>query len=116
MYCIYNFDTDYTIVAAEEIVTKSKDFVMIELEDDKEPNDAVYSPDGGYYPRIVFMTPQGTLYTPMCHLVISCLFIMPCSLSSLDGYMFVIMFLMPSMTRYLFLPTYLIFLLIMIHH
>lgn len=34
-------------------------FVMINVEDDEEPLDEQYFPDGGYYPRILFMNPSG---------------------------------------------------------
>ena len=32
---------------------------MVELEDDKEPKDAAWAPDGGYIPRIVFAKSDG---------------------------------------------------------
>jgi len=35
----------------------SKDFIMINTLDDQEPNDAMYRPDGGYIPRILFIDP-----------------------------------------------------------
>merc|ERR1711916_286059 len=37
--------------------------VMVHLEDDKEPADPEYAPDGGYIPRIIFVAPDGTVLT-----------------------------------------------------
>lgn len=37
----------------------SSDFVMVNLEDDEEPSEPEYRPDGGYVPRIFFMNPSG---------------------------------------------------------
>jgi len=42
-----------------DIVPLSKNFVMVNTVDDAEPKDSMFSPDGGYIPRILFLTPQG---------------------------------------------------------
>ena len=38
-----------------DLIDISKKFVMVNVEDDEEPEDAKYSPDGGYIPRILFL-------------------------------------------------------------
>uniref|UniRef100_A0A0K0FAZ2 Thioredoxin domain-containing protein n=1 Tax=Strongyloides venezuelensis TaxID=75913 RepID=A0A0K0FAZ2_STRVS len=43
----------------EKIVEASKDFVMVNLEDDEEPQDEMYGPDGMYIPRILFLSIDG---------------------------------------------------------
>lgn len=43
---------------SEAILAASKDFVMINVHDDEEPNDEEYTPDGGYIPRILFIDPS----------------------------------------------------------
>jgi thiol-disulfide isomerase/thioredoxin len=40
--------------ASEEITALAKDFVMINVQDDEEPRDASWHPDGSYIPRIFF--------------------------------------------------------------
>uniref|UniRef100_A0A914E580 RING-type E3 ubiquitin transferase n=1 Tax=Acrobeloides nanus TaxID=290746 RepID=A0A914E580_9BILA len=42
-----------------EFVELSKKFVMVNLEDDEEPQDEKYAPDGGYIPRLFFLDKKG---------------------------------------------------------
>jgi protein-disulfide reductase (glutathione) len=44
--------------APQPIEQMSKHFVMINIEDDEEPDDPTLKPDGGYVPRILFATPD----------------------------------------------------------
>ncbi|XP_013186161.1 thioredoxin domain-containing protein 12 [Amyelois transitella] len=44
-----------------EIQSLSKHFVMVNLVDDEEPKSHGYSPDGTYIPRILFISPYGTV-------------------------------------------------------
>jgi len=47
-------------VAKDEAIAKfSSNLVMVNLEDDEEPNDASFAPDGGYVPRVFFL-PAGS--------------------------------------------------------
>ena len=39
----------------EKLEQRSRDFVMVNLEDDEEPAEAAFKPDGGYIPRIFFL-------------------------------------------------------------
>jgi len=41
--------------AGNAIETASSKFLMVNLEDDAEPSDKSFQPDGGYIPRILFM-------------------------------------------------------------
>ncbi|XP_069681637.1 thioredoxin domain-containing protein 12-like [Periplaneta americana] len=47
--------------ASKEIKDLSSDFVMVNVQDDEEPKDEQYSPDGGYIPRILFIEPDGNV-------------------------------------------------------
>jgi len=48
--------------ASKEIAEESKKFVMVNAEDEEEPHaDATYNVDGGYIPRLFFLTPDGQL-------------------------------------------------------
>lgn len=49
------------LILCKEIAEMSKNFVMINLMDDEEPKDPNFTPDGGYIPRILFFSPDGTL-------------------------------------------------------
>ncbi|CAD5123753.1 DgyrCDS12067 [Dimorphilus gyrociliatus] len=42
-----------------ELLELSKKFIMVNLEDDEEPRDDKYSPDGGYIPRAFFLQKNG---------------------------------------------------------
>ncbi|KAI1722614.1 thioredoxin-like domain-containing protein [Ditylenchus destructor] len=43
----------------KELVEISSQFVMVNVEDDDEPEDKMYSPDGGYIPRLLFLNKHG---------------------------------------------------------
>ncbi|CAI5456059.1 unnamed protein product [Caenorhabditis angaria] len=43
----------------DELILLSRKFVMVNVEDDDEPEDAKYAPDGGYIPRILFLDTDG---------------------------------------------------------
>jgi len=49
------------LVNSKEFAEFSKNFVMVNVEDEEEPNDKSYAPDGGYIPRILFMKPNGEI-------------------------------------------------------
>ncbi|KAJ8040226.1 Thioredoxin domain-containing protein 12 [Holothuria leucospilota] len=47
------------------IETMSNEFVMVNVEDDEEPTDRQFTPDGGYIPRILFLSPDGKVQTEL---------------------------------------------------
>jgi protein-disulfide reductase (glutathione) len=46
---------------AKELKKLSAHFVMVNWEDDEEPGDEQYKPDGAYIPRILFLKPNGSV-------------------------------------------------------
>eukprot|EP00112_Aurelia_sp_Birch-Aquarium-sp1_P009305 Seg2052.5 transcript_id=Seg2052.5/GoldUCD/mRNA.D3Y31 product="Thioredoxin domain-containing protein 12" protein_id=Seg2052.5/GoldUCD/D3Y31 len=42
-----------------DIYELSKNFIMVNVEDDEEPEDTQFIVDGGYYPRMFFLNPNG---------------------------------------------------------
>ncbi|CAG4959582.1 thioredoxin domain-containing protein 12-like [Colias croceus] len=44
-----------------EIQDLSKHLVMVNLVDDEEPTSSAFQPDGNYIPRILFMSPKGSV-------------------------------------------------------
>lgn len=46
---------------SSEVAELSKDFVMVNCEDEEEPHGDQYTPDGGYYPRTLFLDGQGNV-------------------------------------------------------
>jgi protein-disulfide reductase (glutathione) len=47
--------------ASADVAALAGSFEMVNTVDDEEPKDAVYAPDGGYIPRILFLAPNGTV-------------------------------------------------------
>eukprot|EP00238_Polyblepharides_amylifera_P003843 CAMPEP_0196586890 /NCGR_PEP_ID=MMETSP1081-20130531/55872_1 /TAXON_ID=36882 /ORGANISM="Pyramimonas amylifera, Strain CCMP720" /LENGTH=117 /DNA_ID=CAMNT_0041908909 /DNA_START=256 /DNA_END=609 /DNA_ORIENTATION=+ len=46
---------------AHEIEKLAQSFNMVNLVDNEDPKDAKFSPDGGYIPRILFISKDGTI-------------------------------------------------------
>jgi protein-disulfide reductase (glutathione) len=44
-----------------EIASLSKEFVMVNVDQDRVPAAAAYAPDGEYIPRVMFFSPEGEL-------------------------------------------------------
>lgn len=49
--------------ASNDIAVESTNFIVVNAVDDEEPNGDIYSPDGGYIPRILFVSPEGKVLT-----------------------------------------------------
>ncbi|XP_060085660.1 thioredoxin domain-containing protein 12-like [Ylistrum balloti] len=47
--------------ASQAIKEVSQEFVMVNAEDDEEPGDSKFTPDGGYIPRIFFLDSDGNV-------------------------------------------------------
>ncbi len=46
---------------SEKFKELSENFLMVNLEDNEEPTDPKFAPDGNYIPRIYFIDPNGNL-------------------------------------------------------
>jgi len=52
-------------VAQDKALAKfSSNLVMVNTEDDEEPKDASFAPDGGYVPRVFFLSPTSQKVDP----------------------------------------------------
>ncbi|XP_071454731.1 thioredoxin domain-containing protein 12-like [Hetaerina americana] len=47
--------------ASKGIKALSSHFIMVNTMDNEEPSDKKYAPDGGYIPRILFLSPEGEI-------------------------------------------------------
>lgn len=50
-----------SVADSREMQELSRDFVMINIQDEEEPDDEKYKPDGGYIPRILFVRSNGKI-------------------------------------------------------
>jgi protein-disulfide reductase (glutathione) len=50
-----------------EIAKLSQNFIMINCENEEEPQTSDFKPDGGYIPRIIFMNPDGKVLNHICN-------------------------------------------------
>lgn len=53
--------TSFASDDVKSVIKQSENFIMVNLENDEEPKDKSYAPDGGYIPRIVFADSNGTV-------------------------------------------------------
>lgn len=60
-WCQFSQDLKSKISESKEIAELSKNFIMVNLEDDEIPKDGRYDVDGSYVPRIVFLDSEGKL-------------------------------------------------------
>eukprot|EP00004_Rigifila_ramosa_P021787 TRINITY_DN585_c0_g1_i2.p2 TRINITY_DN585_c0_g1~~TRINITY_DN585_c0_g1_i2.p2 ORF type:complete len:165 (+),score=50.37 TRINITY_DN585_c0_g1_i2:24-497(+) len=49
------------VSVSDEVAAASSDFVCINVQDNEEPADPKYKPDGGYIPRVLFLEADGTV-------------------------------------------------------
>lgn len=60
-WCQISQDLKPKIAESKEIAELSKNFLLVNLEDDEIPKDGKYDADGSYVPRIVFLDSDGKL-------------------------------------------------------
>lgn len=49
------------VTQSKEMEDLSRKFVMINIQDEEEPNEKKYKPDGGYIPRVLFVNTEGEM-------------------------------------------------------